>query len=111
MAVIFEWDENAKREWHDWLFTRPDCIKSMAAKCPPNRLYRMKSTSQRCTIIAYSEDGTVRVNITGQYNFVIHSRQVYGVAIDDLEECDPPGPDEQLGDFSEMLAALGEPNS
>lgn len=52
------------------------------------------------TICAYSEDGTVRVNITGEYNRILFSRQVFGVSPDDLAECDLPGPDEELGDIA-----------
>jgi hypothetical protein len=57
----------------------------------------MRSTGQRVFPVSYSEDGTVRVIVSGKYNLVSFEREVFGVEIDDLEECDLPGPDEPLG--------------
>jgi hypothetical protein len=39
----------------------------------------------------------VRVNVSGNYNFVTFERQVFGVDANDLEECDLPGPNELTG--------------
>ena len=92
-----------------WLETRPRIIRDMAAKCPPGRLYRMASTGQRVLIQAYSEDRTVRVAVTKEYNFVSHERSVFGIPLEDLTECDLPGPDEPTGavlDNAELEAAL-----
>ena len=57
----------------------------------------MKSTGHRVTMYSYSENGTVTVNVTGDYNVVVFERQVFGISPDDLEECDLPAPGEFLG--------------
>lgn len=97
MAKHIEMDEANRREFDEWLEQRPDCVKSMVATHPPDVLYRMKSTGKRVTIVAYGEDGTVLVFVSGRFNRVICDRQVCGIPLDDLEECDLPGPDEPLG--------------
>lgn len=80
-----------------WFAERPDCIKALVEKLPPDRLYRMKSTGHRVTIYSYSEDGTVTVEVTGQYNFLAFERRVFGIAAADLMECDLPSADERVG--------------
>lgn len=94
MAIVRAMDEVA---WQAWVKTRPEVIQAMCAKLPPDRLYRIKSTGQRVTLHSYSEDGTVTVDITGQYNMLTFARQVFGIRSDDLEECDLPGSDEPVG--------------
>ena len=81
----------------EWVASRPPVVQEIIRKLPPDRLYRMKSTGHRVTLIAYAEDGTVRVNVSGQFNFVMFDRQVFGVKADDLEECDLPKAGEQTG--------------
>ena len=49
------------------------------------------------TVLIGSEDGTLTVNITGEYNFVTFDRQVFGIKPEDLEECDLPGKGEPVG--------------
>lgn len=93
MAELFELNDEAR----DWIASRPKVIQGMIAKVPPNRLYRMKSTGSRVTLHSYSEDGTVTVDISGNYNLVTFERQVFGIPIDDLEECGLPHADEVLG--------------
>lgn len=96
-------------ELQRWLSDRPKVIRDMAASHPPDRLYRLKTTGHRVTILAYSENRTVRVNVSGRYNFLSHERNVFGISIDDLEECDLPSDDEQLGsvlDKAEFEAAI-----
>jgi CYTH domain-containing protein len=94
MAIISKINHT---EWANWLKTRPASVRRLCERLPPDRLYRMKSTGQRVTLIAYSENDTVRVNITGRYNLVSFDRQVFGVSADDLEECDLPPSDELIG--------------
>lgn len=94
MAKVGEMDEAG---WNAWVATRPPVIQAMCAKLPPDRLYRMKSTGQRVTLHSYSENETVTVDITGEYNATMFDRQVFGVAADDLEECDLPASDEPIG--------------
>jgi hypothetical protein len=94
MAKIAEINQSGLNEW---LQGRPDCIIDMVKRYPPNVLYRMKSTGQRVTIIAYAEDSTVRVLVSGDYNAIIFDREVFGISLEDLEECDLPDSNERLG--------------
>lgn len=70
--------------------SRPECVRVLCEKLPPDRLYRMKSTGQRVTLHSYSENNTVTVDISGDYNLITFDRQVFGINPDDLEECDIP---------------------
>lgn len=81
----------------EWLAEQPPEIRALAERLPPDRLYRLSPTGQRVTIAAYSEDGTVIVNITGQYNLCDFSRSVFGIDPANLTECDLPEPGEPLG--------------
>lgn len=101
MAIIVQWTPEKKAEWDKWLETRPKIIKDMAEKLPPNRLYKLKH-DVRVTLYSYSEDGTVTVNVTGEYNRVFFNRRVFGIKPDDLEECDLPEPGESLGSILDM---------
>lgn len=94
MAKIAELDQAA---FDAWVAARPECIQTMCRKLPPDRLYKMKSTGHRVTLHSYSEDGTVTVDITGQYNCIVMDRQVFGIDADDLEECDLPDSNEVIG--------------
>jgi hypothetical protein len=49
------------------------------------------------TIYSYEEDGTVTVNVSPQFNLCLFGRNVFGVPVADLEECNLPGPDEPVG--------------
>lgn len=93
MAVLFELDEVA---WKEWVTTRPPVIQKMCERLRPNVLYRLKTTGQRVTVYSLNENGTVTVNITGEYNLIDFDRQVFGINPDDLEECDIPK-EEPLG--------------
>jgi hypothetical protein len=90
--------EEQAREWAAWLESRPPVVRRLAERFPVNKLFRLKEPGQRVTVRSYLEDGTMTVNVTGQYNRVLFSRTVFGVSADDLEECDLPGPNEDLGD-------------
>ncbi len=83
--------------FQDWKATRPQVIQEMLDHWPPDRLYRMTSTSQRCTIYSYCEDGTVTVSVTGEYNLVTFARNVFGIDPQNLTECDLPAPEEVTG--------------
>lgn len=76
-------------DFEEWLSTRPKVIREMGRKCPPDREYKIKSTGQTAVLHSYNEDGTVTVNITSPTieNLFGAQRQVFGVGIDDLEEC------------------------
>lgn len=101
MALIGELNAEI---WNTWLATRPQSVQDLARRLPPNRLYRLKSSGRRVTIHSYSEDGTLTVNITGQYNYITFNRRVFGIAPDNLEECDWPDEHAMLGTM------LTEPN-
>lgn len=94
MAILIEMKEP---DWSAWLDSRPPEIRRMAEKWPPNRLYRMGDTGHRVTIVSYGEDGTVRVFVSGKYNFVTFEREVFGVDPATLTECDLPPSDEPVG--------------
>lgn len=69
----------------DWLADRPKLIQDMAAQCPPVFLYKLTSTGSYASIISYSEDRTVTVQITREFNYTIFERQVFGIKLEDLE--------------------------
>lgn len=95
MADAFEL--NAE-QLEKWLEGRPEVIRQMVATHPPHKLYRMTSTGQRVTIYSYAENETVTVNVTGRFNLIEDfERQVFGIPLDDLIECELPAPGEPLG--------------
>lgn len=96
MAKISELDVDG---WNAWVSTRPAAVQDLCKRLPPDRLYLLKTSNRRVTLYSYSEDGTVTVNVTGEYNMVTFSRQVFGINPDDLEECDLPADDEPLGEM------------
>lgn len=96
MSVVRPLDQDS---WNAWVSTRPEVIQEMCRSHPPDRLYCMASTGHRVTIYSYSEDKTCTVSVTGDYNLVTLERNVFGIPIDQLTECDPPGPNEPVGDL------------
>ncbi len=94
MAKIQEIDEVA---WREWVASRPESVQKLCRQLPLGRLYRLKTSGHRVTLYSYAEDGTVTVNVTGEYNAVTFERQVFGIKPEDLEECDLPEPGELLG--------------
>ena len=94
MAKINELDEAA---WNEWVATRPENVQRLCRQLTPDRLYRLKTSGHRVTLYSYAEDGTVTVNVTGEYNTLTFERQVFGIKPEDLEECDLPEPGESLG--------------
>jgi hypothetical protein len=96
MAKLCDLDEEA---YQAWVESRPEVVKEIAKRLPPNKLYRLKTTWQRVTMYSINEDGTVTVDITGDYNLIDFSRRVFGINPDDLEECDLPLSNEVLGEL------------
>ena len=94
MAKIKEIDEAA---WNEWVATRPESVQKLCRQLPPNRLYRLKTSGHRVTLYSYCEDGTLTVEVSGEYNAVMFDRRVFGIKPEDLEECDLPKPGEPLG--------------
>lgn len=105
MAVLVELTDQQQREWQQWLSERPPAIRAVAERLPPMKLYRIKPNGHRVVILSYNEtisgDVNLVVDVSGEYNRVLFSRQVFGIKPDDLEECDLPGPEEDVGDTSE----------
>ena len=97
MARILDWSPEQAQTWETWLRGRPAIIHTLAQRFPPYNLYRLKRTGQRCTIHSYNEGGTLTVAVTGQWNQVMFDRHVFGVAPENLEEAELPGPDELHG--------------
>lgn len=97
MAEFMQFTPEQKEEFDAWVQALPPHIQEMVAKLPPTRLYRNKETGQRVTIVSYEEDNTVTVFVSGEYNVCAFERRVFGVPVDDLEECDLPGPQEIRG--------------
>ena len=83
--------------WEDWVASRPPVVADLCRRYPPDRLYMMKPTMQRVTLVSYSENGTVTVDVGSQWNFVTFEREVFGVDPANLEECDLPADDEPTG--------------
>lgn len=76
--------------WQEWVASRPPTIQDLCARLPPDRLYRLVPSGSRVTLHSYEEDGTVTVDVSPEFNLTMFNRQVFGVAPEDLEECDLP---------------------
>lgn len=98
MANWFEMTDEQRQAFREWYDSRPAEVQAMIDRYPPEKLYRLKTTGKRATIESYAENGTVSVNVTGQFNRVLFSQCVFGVEIGELEECELPLPGEDLGD-------------
>jgi len=122
MANIAEPTEKQVREWNRWVRGRPAAIQDVIRKhgLRPWKLYRMTDTGHRVTLYSFGEDGTVTVNVTGQYNALTIDRRVFGIDPAELTECDLPGDgevvgtmyqtdEEQLGFINKRRAELGNP--
>jgi hypothetical protein len=99
MANLWEFNDEKQKEWDTWLASRPQIIKDLAKRFPPNKLYLLKTSNHRVTMRSYVEDGTITVNVSGDFNNVMFDRGVFGIKPEDLEECDLPKPEESLGTF------------
>ena len=97
MSKIIEWNEEQQKAWNEWVASRPEIVQDLCRRFPPYNLYRLKSSGHRVTLYSYSEDGTLTVNVSGEYNAVMFDRQVFGIKPDGLEECSLPSAQEPLG--------------
>lgn len=104
MARFVQPTPEQERGWKEWVASRPPIVRVIAERFEPWSLYRMKSTDQVVNVVGFSEgveNGTVTVtvtvNVSGDFNLVLHERTVFGIAPDDLEPCDVPDPDEVTG--------------
>ncbi len=104
MARFVEPTEAELAEFAEWLKDRPAIIQELAARIDPWSLYLLKTTGQRVTLVAYAEDGTVRVDVAACVNpGLLFERTVFGVNPDNLEPCDIP---EDAGDHEPILSAI-----
>lgn len=97
MARIIEPDAATEKAWREWVAERPTSVRLVAERFEPWSLYLMKSTGQRVTVRSFYEDGTISVNVTGQFNAVMFDRYVFGIDPDDLEPCELPSEDAIVG--------------
>ncbi len=100
MARFTEPTREQEIGWREWVESRPLGVRDVAKCFEPWSLYRMKSTGQRVVLTGFDEGKhavAVRVAVTGEFNFTVFEREVFGVDPGDLEPCDLPTPEETLG--------------
>lgn len=101
MANYFEPTEENRTKWTAWVAERPPLVRVVAERFFPWKLYRMKSTGHRVTVVSFEDhfddSVTLKVAVTGRFNLVAFERVVFGVDPDDLEECDLPAEGEPVG--------------
>jgi hypothetical protein len=97
MAKFIEWTEEQRVGFGEWLEGRPQFIRDLATKFPPDTLYRIKESGHRGHIVEYNENGTVTIAVSGEFNAVIFDRNVFGVNPENIEECELPTEDERVG--------------
>lgn len=75
----------------EWLRGRPQSIKDLAQKLPPNERYRIVQTGQHCSLYSYFENGTVSVTVDGHDHKALAAMNmlqpfnVFGLKPTDLE--------------------------
>lgn len=74
--------------WTEWVESRPPVIRDVARRFKPNHLYRLETTGQRVELVAFAENGTVRIDVPGEYNprRTVVDMNVFGVDPNKLEE-------------------------
>lgn len=94
MANIFEPTEQQSAEWSQWVSERPEPVRKIAKQVFPWKLYRLKSSNHCVTLVSIDEsvEGpcTLKVFVSNEFNKVMFERTVFGISIEDLEECDIP---------------------
>lgn len=96
MAKIYEMSAEELNQFNTWVAQKPKVIQEMIKSHPPDRLYKI-SSGHRVIINSYCEDGTVTVAVLASYNKILFERNVFGIDIHTLQECDIPDPNENLG--------------
>lgn len=98
--------------WKKRVSRTPKKVRAVAERFDPWSLYKMKSTGERVTVASFYEDGTIGVIVSGEFNFTLFDREVFGVDPGDLEPCELPGLEERTGalmtweQVAENIAAL-----
>lgn len=83
--------------YRQWVSKLPKNVRAIAERFDIWTLYRLKSSGDRVTLHSFDGDGTLTVIVSGKFNLVMFERQVFGIAPDNLEECDLPAADEPVG--------------
>jgi hypothetical protein len=103
MNRVFLPTPEEEREYRDWIASKSEKVKAVAERFDPWSLYRMKSTGHRVILYSFDEqkggEVTLTVTVSGDFNTVFFERNVFGINPDDLEPCEPPLPNENLGTF------------
>jgi hypothetical protein len=99
MARWYEPDDKQLADWKEWKETLPETARKNAEKFPPWELLWLPTSDSghRVFPYSYSDNGTLTVVVTGQFNRVTMERKVFGINPEDLTPCELPGPDEPLG--------------
>ncbi len=117
-------------KFREWIDMRPQHLRSGIQALPPWKLYRMSSSGHRVTLYSYDEckcggreihedcEGglSLTVSVTGQFNRVKFSRNVFGILPRELTECELPASDERLGETmsapeaKRFVASLARPH-
>ena len=113
MATIYEPTDDIRELWREFVESRPEAVRAVACRFNPWTLYRMGSSGHRCTIHSFDEEAggavSMQVNVTGEYNFVMFDRIVFGVDPDTITECDLPSNEEPVGNLDmpiDMVKAI-----
>lgn len=83
--------------WAAWVAARSPVVQELCALLPPDRLYMLKASGLRVTLVSYCEDRTVTVDASGEFNALPFTYQLFGVKPESLEECEMPSEHEVLG--------------
>lgn len=82
-----------KTAYRHWLASRRPAVRAILKRFDIWSLYRLKPTGQYVLLrgVDEHEDGsfTARVDVTSEWNSgLLFDRQVFGIALDELEVCD-----------------------
>lgn len=92
--------DERRADWQTWVDGRPPAVQQLARKFTPWSLWLLKS-GHRVVPHSFDEhaDGsyTMSVDVLAVFNSVTFERRVFGVRPDQLEPCELPGPEEELG--------------
>lgn len=88
---LYVWDLGSEPDpeevafYEAWAASRPPGVQAAANLVNPWTIYLLKTTGQRVYVIAYGEDGTVRVRVEARFNPNLDfERSVFGVDPADL---------------------------
>lgn len=90
----YEPTQDNRDAWKQWLAERPDSVRSVAERFTPWTLYRLTTTGQRCSVLAFDEGGTVRIQAEHPALGRISAVDVFGIDPAELAEwteADDPG--------------------